>query len=151
MSEVPRGLPRPTRRNGMPVPYNAMDEAHLGVLDSTRQFEIWSYAICQTCGLPLDEFCLAVEQTLITTGELPDILDNGCLHDECLRLALAWCPHLRSRHLEIWELRSELIVRVDQFQLLLKIPRSAINVTERYRHLFPVEGQNGGHAPARGE
>jgi hypothetical protein len=96
-SDPPVGLPRPTNRAGLPVPYIAASPDQLGETDTTRRLQVARDGLCQVCGLSVGGHGFAVTNTG-SDWRWPHewILDFGLLHEECLRLALRHCPALRA-------------------------------------------------------
>lgn len=92
-----RGLPRPTNRDGRPVPYVASGPNTLGEASLRRLGEVYRDKLCQVCGLTAQWPALVVFRTDDARWWPNGRIQDGLIHDECCKLALQHCPYL-SRH-----------------------------------------------------
>jgi hypothetical protein len=122
-----RGLPRPINRVGLPVPFIARTPAKLGKTDNMRRLEVSREGLCQVCGLSLE----GVGFEVMNTGSDQKwprewVLDFGLLHEECLRLALKYCPALVA-----WEDKK-----------LLRLTLADTELTEHNQRIVPLDRHN---------
>ncbi|MDU0295015.1 hypothetical protein [Saccharothrix longispora] len=99
------GLPRPVMR-GLPVPYvTPVSDGRpwWRLTHGPRILECQNSWCCQVCGLPLPE-----RAWVVLSGH--GIVSDSALHQECLVIALAHCPHLTAN---AQDLRYAAISRTD--------------------------------------
>lgn len=85
----------------MPIPWVSPPD-NLAEMNGPRMTACASGAVCQVCGLGYDDDETAFVLVRREGDNPPDLskvvveaMDNGVLHERCLRVALAWCPRLK--------------------------------------------------------
>jgi hypothetical protein len=87
---MPRGLPRPRSRDGLPVPYIARGPDELGQVEAMRRALCVLDRRCQVCGDPLGD-----ESVVVFRPGDQFVIDGAALHPSpCWPMARELCPLL---------------------------------------------------------